>query len=90
MKNSGLMKSMTMIENHTNHRIRMVMTTGPNQDHQKTMHTEKDADMMPQIEGIGMIAIQAGQIVVIIMTPQIEGIGMIAIQEGQIVVIIIS
>ena len=60
-------KSMTMIEDHTNHRTRMVMTTDPNQDHQKT-YTEKDTDMMPQIEEIGMIAIQAGQIVVIIIS----------------------
>ena len=54
-----------MIEDHTNHWIRMVMTTVPNQDHQKTTHTEKDTDMTLQIEGIGKIAIQASQIVVI-------------------------
>ena len=59
---------MTMIEDHTNHQIRMVMTTGPNQDHQKTTYTEKDTDMAPQIEGIGMIAIQVGQIVVKIIS----------------------
>ena len=68
MKNSQLTKSMMMIEDHTNHLIRMVMTTGQNQDHWKTMHTEKDTDMALQIEGIGMIAIQAGQIVVIIIS----------------------
>ena len=67
MKNSQLMKSMTIIEDHTNHRIRTVMTTGPNQDHQKTTHTEKDTDMTLRIEEIGMTAIQAGQIVVIII-----------------------
>ena len=59
---------MTMIEDHTNRRIRTVMTTGPNQDHRKTTHTEKDTDTTLQIEGIGMIAIQAGQIVVIIIS----------------------
>ena len=64
MKNSRLTKSMMMIEDHTNYWIRTVMTTGPNQDHQKTTHTEKDTDMTLQIEEIGMIAIQAGQIVV--------------------------
>ena len=68
MKNSRLTKSMMMIEGNTNHQIRMVMTTGPNQDHRKTMHTEKDTDMTLQIEEIGMIAIQAGQIVVIIIS----------------------
>ena len=31
--NEEQLKSMTMIEDHTNHRIRMVMTTGQNQDH---------------------------------------------------------
>ena len=45
MKNSRLMKSMMMIEDHTNHWIRTVMTTGPNQDHQRTTHTEKDTDI---------------------------------------------
>ena len=40
----------------------------PNQDHRKTTHREKDTDMTLQIEGIGMIAIQAGQIVVIIIS----------------------
>ena len=44
------------------------MTTGPNQDHWKTMYTEKDTDMTLQIEEIGMIAIQAGQIIVIIIS----------------------
>ena len=62
------MKSMTMIENHMSHQIGTVMTTGPGQDHQKTAHTGKDLDMTLQIEGIGMIAIQAGQIVVIIIS----------------------
>ena len=59
---------MTMIEDHTNDWIRTVMTTGPNQDHQKTTHTEKDTDMILRIEEIGMTAIQAGQIVVIIIS----------------------
>ena len=59
---------MTMIEDHTNHWIRTVMTTGPNQDHWKTTHTEKDTDMILRIEEIGMTAIQAGQIVVIIIS----------------------
>ena len=68
MKNSQLTKSMTMIEDHTNHQIRTVMTTGPNQDRWKTTYTEKVTDMMLQIEEIGMIAIQAGQIVVIIIS----------------------
>ena len=44
------------------------MTTGPNQDHRKTTYTEKDTDMTLQIEEIGMIAIQVGQIVVIIIS----------------------
>ena len=44
------------------HQIGRVMTTGPGQDHWKTAHTGKDIDMRFQIEGIGMIAIQAGQI----------------------------
>ena len=59
---------MTMIEDHINHWIRTVMTTGPNQDHRKTTYTEKDTDMTLQTEEIGMIAIQAGQIVVIIIS----------------------
>ena len=50
------------------HQIGTVMTTGPGQDHWKTAHTGKDIDMTLQIEGIGMIAIQAGQIVVIIIS----------------------
>ena len=41
MKNSQLTKSMTMIEDHTSHWIRTVMTTGPNQDHWKTTHTHR-------------------------------------------------
>ena len=44
------------------------MTTGQNQDHQKTMHTEKDTDKILWIEEIGMTAIQAGQIIVIIIS----------------------
>ena len=43
------------------------LATGPGQSHLKTAHTGKDTDTMLQIEGIGMIAIQAGQIVVIII-----------------------
>ena len=50
------------------HQIGTVMTTGPGQDHWKTAHTGKDLDMTLQIEEIGMIAIQAGQIVVIIIS----------------------
>ena len=68
MKNSQLMKSLTVIENHMSHQIGTVFTTGPDQDHQKTAHTGKDIDMRLQIEGIGMIVIQAGQIVVIIIS----------------------
>ena len=56
MKNSQLMKSMTMIEDHMSHQIGTIMTTGPGQDHQKTAHTGKDPDMTLQIEEIGMIA----------------------------------
>ena len=62
------MKSMMTIEDHMSHQIGKVMTTGPGQDHQKTAHIGKDLDMTLQIEGIGMIAIQAGQIVVIIIS----------------------
>ena len=68
MKNSQLMKSMTALEDHMSHQIGTVMTTGPGQDHQKTAHTGKDLDMTLQIEEIGMIAIHAGQIVVIIIS----------------------
>ena len=57
-----------MIEDRTNNRIRTVMTTGQNQDHRKTTHTEKDTDMILWIEEIGMTAIQAGQIIVIIIS----------------------
>ena len=64
---SRLMKSMTVIEDHISHWIGTVITTDPGQGHLKTAHTEKDTDPMLQIEGIGMIAIQAGQIVVIII-----------------------
>ena len=68
MKSSRLTKSMMVIEDHISHKIGTVMTTGPGQDHLKTAHTGKDIDMRLQIEGIGMIAIQAGQIVVIIIS----------------------
>ena len=67
-KSSRLMKSMMTIEDHINHQVGTVMTTGPNQDHQKTTHTEKDTAVTLQIEGIGMIAKQAGQIVVKIIS----------------------
>ena len=67
-KNSRLMKSMTTIEDHMSHQIGTVMTTGPGQDHRKTAHTGKDLDMTIQIEEIGMIAIQAVQIVVTIIS----------------------
>ena len=56
-----------VIEDHINHQIGTVTATGPGRGHLKTVHTGKDTDMMLQIEGIGMIAIQAGQIVVIII-----------------------
>ena len=68
MKNSQLMKSLTVIEDHMSHQIGTVMTTGPGQDHWETTHTGKDIDMRLQIEGIGMIAMQADQIVVIIIS----------------------
>ena len=68
MKSSRLTKSMMMIEDHMSHQIGTVMTTGPGQDHQRTAHTGKDIDMTLQIEGIGMKAIQAGQIVVKIIS----------------------
>ena len=56
---------MMMTEAHTNHQTRTVMTTGPNQDCQ--IHTGKETDMILWIEEIGMTAIQAGQIIVIIL-----------------------
>ena len=56
------------IEDHMSHQIGTVMTTGPGQDHQKTAHTGKDIDMTLQIEEIGMIAIQVGKVVVIIIS----------------------
>ena len=68
MKSSRLTKSMTVIEDHMSHQIGTIMTTGPGQDHQKTAHTGKDIDIRFQIEGIDMIAIQAGQIVDIIIS----------------------
>ena len=55
------------IEDHINHRIGTVEATGTGQGHLKTAHTGKYTDMMLQIESTGMIAIQAGQIVVIII-----------------------
>ena len=58
---------MMVIEVHISHWIGTVITTGPGQGHLKTVHTGKDIDMMLQIEGMGMIAIQAGKIVVIII-----------------------
>ena len=67
MSSSQLMKSMMGIEHHINHQIGTVITTGPGPGHLKTTHTGKDTDTMLQIEGTGMIAIQAGQIVVIII-----------------------
>ena len=67
MSSSQLMKSMTGIEDHIDHQIGTVITTGPGQGHLKTTHTGKDTATMLQIEGTGMIAIQAGQIVVIII-----------------------
>ena len=68
MKGSRLTKSMMVIEDNISHQIGTIMTTGPGQDHLKTAHIGKDIDMRLQIEGIGMIAIQAGQIVVIIIS----------------------
>ena len=47
--------------------IGTVIATGPGQGHLKTAHKGKDTDTMLQREGTGMIAIQAGQIVVIII-----------------------
>ena len=55
-----------MTEAHTNHRTGTVMTTGPNQDH--WIHTGKEIDMILQKEEIDMTAIQAGQIIVIILS----------------------
>ena len=68
MKSSRLTKSMMVIQNHISHQIGTVTTTGPGQGHLKAAHTGKDIDMRLQVEGIGMIAIQAGQIVVIIIS----------------------
>ena len=58
---------MTVIADHISHQIGTVIATGPGQGHLKAAHTRKDTDTMLQIEGIGMIAIQAGQVVVIII-----------------------
>ena len=55
-----------MTEAHTNHWTGTVMTTGRNQDHR--IHTGRETDMILQIEEIGMTAIQAGQIIVIILS----------------------
>ena len=57
-----------VIEDHIRHHIGTVMTTGPGQDHRMTAHIGKDTDMRFQIEGIDMIVIQEGQIVVIIIS----------------------
>ena len=57
---------MMMIEAHTNHRTRTVMTAGPNQDRQ--INTGKETYMMLRIEEIGMTAMPAGQIIVIILS----------------------
>ena len=54
-----------MTEAHTNRRIGTVMTTGPDQDHR--IHTGRETDMILQTEERGMTAIQAGQIIVIIL-----------------------
>ena len=67
MLSSQLMKSTMVIEDHINHWIGTAIATGPGQGHLKTAYTGKDTDMMLQIESIGMIAIQVGQIVVIII-----------------------
>ena len=42
------------------------MTTDPNQDRQ--IHTGEETDMILRIEEIGMTAIQAGRIIVIILS----------------------
>ena len=55
-----------MTEAHTDHWTGMVMTTGPNQDHQ--IHKGRETDMILRIEEIGMTAIQAGQIIAIILS----------------------
>ena len=65
---SQLTKSMTVTEDHISHRIGTVITAGPGRDCLKTAHRGKDIDTGFQIEGTGMIAIQAGQIVVIIIS----------------------
>ena len=57
---------MMMTEAHTNHWTGTVMTTGPDQDHQT--HTGRETDMILQTEEIGMTAIEAGQIIVIILS----------------------
>ena len=40
-----------MIEDHTNHWTRTIMTTGPNQDRQKHSHRERHSDFMINHEG---------------------------------------
>ena len=60
MSSSQLTKSMMVIEGHINHWIGTVIATDPGQGHLKTVLTGKDTDTMLQVEGIGIIAIQAG------------------------------
>ena len=55
-----------MAEAHTSHQTGTVMTTDPDQDHRT--HTGRETDMILQAEEIGMTAIQAGQITVIILS----------------------
>ena len=55
-----------MTETHTNHRTGTVMTTCPDQDHRT--HTGRETDMILQTEEIDMTSIQAGQIIVIILS----------------------
>ena len=57
---------MMKTEAHTNHWTGMVMTTGPDQDH--WTHTGRETDMILWTEEIDMTAIQAGQIIVIILS----------------------
>ena len=59
---------MMVIEDHINHQIGTVTTTSPGQNHRMTAHTGKGTDMRFQMEGIDMIVIQEGQIVVIIIS----------------------
>ena len=57
---------MMMTEAHTNHWTEMVMTTGPDQD--PRTQTGRETDMILQTEEIGTTAIQAGQIIVIVLS----------------------